>query len=334
MSKAANSAAQRDNLWGLALVAGAGVIWGTIPLVTRAADGASAIKVFYRVLFAGLGLLAYALATGRLHEVRELPREKLGQIAIQGAILTLNWVLFLSALDRTNVATAELLGYTGPVFVAAFAPFVTRERFDRRVILPLLLSLGGIVVIMAPQGLAVHSTSELAGAGMAFASALTYAILLLRSKRILRGVSGVAFMLVEYAVASVILLPFAIALYARGQGPSGPKAYVALLTLGLVQTAFAGVLFLGGLRRTRTDRAAILTYAEPVSAVVFAAAFLGEALTLVTVAGGAMVVAGGLVVARLKPAPEIEAVPLEAAGLEDRDELPLDPPAAEHDPPA
>ena len=57
-----------------------------------------------------------------------------------------------------------------------------------------------------------------------------------------------------------------------GQGPTTATAYGALLTLGLVQTAFAGVLFLSGLRRVRTDHAAILTYAEPVSAVAFAAA--------------------------------------------------------------
>ena len=71
-----------------------------------------------------------------------LSRRKLGQVAAQGALLTLNWVLFLSALDRTSVATAELLGYTGPVFVALFAPFVTGERFDKRIFVPLALSLG------------------------------------------------------------------------------------------------------------------------------------------------------------------------------------------------
>jgi len=312
---------QRQNLWGLTLVALAGLVWGTIPLVTRAADGASAIKVFYRVLFAGLGLLGFMAATGRLGEVGRLPRRKIVQIAGQGAILALNWVLFLGALDRTTVAVAELLGYTGPVFVAALAPFVTRERFDRRVVLPLLLSLGGIVVILAPQGLGVHSPREILGAAMAFASALTYATLLLRSKKILHGVPGSAFMLLEFGVATVILAPVAAVLYAGGHGPTTPRAYAALLTLGLVQTAFAGVLFIEGLRRTRTDHAAILTYAEPVSAVVFAAMFLGEALSVLTVVGGAMVVAGGLVVARLRPAPRIEAVPLEAAGVEPPDTL-------------
>lgn len=310
----------RENRIGLARVAIAGLIWGTIPLVLRAADGASVIKVFYRVLFAAVALAIWLVATGRLSEVTTLSRRKLLQVAGQGVVLTVNWVLFLSALDLTNVATAELLGYTGPVFVAALAPFVTGERFDIRILLPLSLALGGIVVILAPQGLAVASQSELLGAGLAFASALTYATLLLRSKKILRGISGTALMVVEYTVASALLLPFVVVLYSRGQGPTTVRSYMALAVLGLVQTAFAGVIFLGGLRRTRTDHAAILTYAEPVAAVLFAAAFLGEALTAWTAIGGAMVVAGGLAVARLTPSAE-PAPPLEAAGIESDSEI-------------
>ena len=47
---------RRDSLTGLLRVAAAALIWGTIPLVLRSADGASVIKVFYRVLFGGVVL--------------------------------------------------------------------------------------------------------------------------------------------------------------------------------------------------------------------------------------------------------------------------------------
>ena len=312
---------RRDSLTGLLRIAAAGLIWGTIPLVLRAADGASVVKVFYRVLFGGIVLLGWMLLTGRLKEVTGLPRAKLIQLSIQGVLLTVNWVLFLTALDLTNVATAELLGYMGPVFVAGLAPLVTGEAFDRRIILPVAAALGGIVVILAPQGLALHSPRQLLGAVLAAASALTYAALLLRSKKLLQGVSGSALMVVEYATASVILLPFVIWMYARGQGPTTLASYGALATLGIVHTAVAGIIFLGGLRRVRTDHAAVLTYAEPASAVVFAAIFLGEPLTAATVIGGAMVVAGGALVARLETASSgQESVGVTGSGEEDPDE--------------
>jgi drug/metabolite transporter (DMT)-like permease len=217
----------------------------------------------------------------------------------------------------TTVATAELLGYTGPVFVAALAPLVTGERFDRRIVPPLLLALTGIVVILAPHGISVGSTEERVGALLAFLSALTYATLLLRSKKILRGITSGSLMLIEYGVASLVLSPFVIAAYSRGDVPQAPSQYAALITLGVVHTAFAGFLFLGGLRKVRTDHAAILTYIEPVSAVLFAAMFLGEALTWTTIVGGVLVVGGGALVASLDARGGVDTVPLEAAGTEE-----------------
>lgn len=308
----------RQRLHGLARIALAGLIWGSIPLVLRAADGASAVKVFFRVFCAWLVIAGWLAANGGWREVASLSRAKLLQVVGQGLILTLNWFLFLTAIDMTTVATAELLGYTGPVFVAALAPYVTGERFDRRVIAPLTLALLGIVVILAPHGLEVDSRRELIGALLAFASALTYATLLLRSKKILRGITSGALMFVEYGVASIVLAPLVVAAYLRGDVPSSPGAYAALVALGVVHTAFAGFVFLGGLRRVRTDHAAILTYVEPVSAVLFAAAFLSEALTWTTVLGGLLVVGGGVIVARMETRDGIETVPIEAAGSEER----------------
>lgn len=307
---------RRGSLTGLMLVGAAGLVWGTIPIALAAAHSAPVIAVFARVVIAGLAMAAWLTLSGGWREVTALPRAKVLQLVAQGAILTVNWVLFLTALDMTNVATAELLGYMGPVFVAVLAPFVTKERFDSRIVIPMVLALGGIVVILAPQGLAVAGGRQLLGAVLAFTSALTYSVLLLRSKKILHGVTARALMVVEYAVASVLLLPFAVWLFAHGQGPATAGSYAALATLGVVHTAFAGMLFLAGLRLVRTDHAAILTYAEPASAVIFAALFLAQPLTVPTVVGGAMVVAGGALVARLE-ARELPVGPESAGAYEE-----------------
>lgn len=306
-----------QRLLGLALIATAGLVWGSIPLLLRAADGASVVKVFFRVFFAGIVVGLWLLATGRWRELPTLGWPKIRQVIGQGLILTLNWVLFLSAFDLTTVATAELLGYTGPVYVAALAPFITGERFDRRIVAPLLVALAGIVTILVPQGISVSDGRSFLGAVLAFCSALTYATLLLRSKRILRGISSGSLMFIEYSVASLALTPFVVAAYLRGDVPSTPFAYGALVALGVFHTALTGFLFLGGLRRVRTDHAAVLTYMEPVSAVMFAAAFLSEPLTLTTIIGGILVVGGGLWVARLEARGIRQTPPIEVAGAEE-----------------
>lgn len=301
------AATRAERISGLLRVAATGVVWGTIPLVLRAADGDPWVKVFYRVLFAAIVISIWMLASGGWRELTTLGRTKWWQVISQGLLLTVNWLLFLTALDLTEVATAELLGYTGPVFVAVLTPLVTGDRFDRRIVLPLALALGGIVVILGQHGIALGGGRQALGAALAAGSALTYAALLLRSKKIIRGISSGALMFGEYWVASLVLLPVVLWSYVNGGGPTSAGSYAALVTLGVVHTAGTGFVFLSGLRRIRADHAGILMYAEPVSAVVFAALFLGEPLTVATVVGGALVVLGGTLVARIEPASGIEA---------------------------
>lgn len=206
-------------LSGLIRIALTGIVWGTIPLALRAADGDATVKVFYRVFFAAVVVGGWLLVSGGWRELTTLGREKLRQVALQGVLLTANWLLFLSAFEFTEVATVELLGYTGPVFVAALTPFVTGDRFDRRIVVPIALALGGIAIIMLRHGFTLGTGRQALGAALAACSALTYAGLLLRSKRLLHGISSAALMLGQYAVASLVLLPLVIYAYATGRGP-------------------------------------------------------------------------------------------------------------------
>jgi drug/metabolite transporter (DMT)-like permease len=291
---------------GLAKVAVAATIWGSIPVLVRAVDASSFVIVFWRVFFAGLVLGGYLLLSRRLHEVFELPRRTKIALVGMGALLTLNWVLFFSAIRLTDVAVAVLLGYLGPVFVAVLSPLILRTPFDKRVLLPLALALGGTIIIVNPTQISLDGSGALLGAALAFCSAITYALLVTNAKRLVQGVPATVYMLFEYTVASLLLLPFVL----TSPAPTGTQEWVSLALLGVVNTALTGFLFLSALRTIRADHAAILTYAEPVSAVVFAAVLLDEPLTATTVLGGAAVIAGGIAVARSRGGASVDGPPV------------------------
>ena len=281
---------------GLGLVAGAAVTWGIIPLLVRSVIASPFVIVFWRVAFAAIAVIPLLLVHKRWTEFSRMPwRRRLG-LALQGALLALNWVLFFTGLKLAPVAVAELLAYTGPVLVAALGPWVARERFDKRIIAPLALSLVGTAVILGPSR-ADLTGAALLGAAAAFASAITYATLVLNAKRLLPGVSTELYMTIEWAVAGLVLLPFVL----TQPAPHGAVAWGSLAVLGVVSTAITGFMFVSALRVVRADRAATLTYLEPASAVIFASLFLGEPLTVAVVAGGALIVGGGVLVARLEP---------------------------------
>ncbi len=283
---------------GLLRIGLAGVIWGSIPIFVRMVEASPLVMVFWRVAFGAAAVLVYLLVTRKVKDLVRLDRRRVLALLAVGALIAVNWILFLGALTMTKVAVAELLGYTGPVFVAALAPLITREPYDRRIVPPLVLALGGTAIIVGLGELSLHGGRSLLGAGMAFCSALTYAGLMLTGKRLLRNISAPVLAFGEYAFATVLLLPAVLLL----PGPSSSREWSALVTLGVVHTAFAILVFLSGLRHVRTDQAGVFMYAEPVTAVIFAAIFLSEPLTWATVVGGAGVVAAGIMVARMKPA--------------------------------
>jgi drug/metabolite transporter (DMT)-like permease len=134
-----NASPSRDSASGLLRIAAAATTWGTIPLVLSAVAGVPAfVIVFWRVAISGAAMLVIsAVRKGGLSELRTMSRRRLLGLAANGVLLAVNWVLFFSGLKLAGVAVGEILGYMGPVFVAALTPFVPREVFDRRVLLPL-----------------------------------------------------------------------------------------------------------------------------------------------------------------------------------------------------
>jgi len=289
------------------------LIWGTIPLILSQVDGSPFVKVFFRVLLSFVVLGVWLLISGRWRLIKDMDGFTIRWLLAQGALLGINWMLFFGALDKADVATVELLGYMGPVFVALLAPFLLKYPYDRRIALPLLFSLAGMLIVLIPHGLGFSGdTAARIGAGMALTSALTYATLIIMAKRIMAVAPIDVLTMIEGLGASVLLLPFVCFSYAQGNVPTSARQYFLLCLLGVVHTAFTGVLFFYGLKQLRPERAVVFTYVEPISAIVFAILFLAEPLSAFVVIGGLLVVIGGTIVARIDAEDGVKATPIEA----------------------
>ena len=304
---------------GICAILCASFIWGTIPLILRLIDGSSSIKVFWRVCFAFLAITTWLIVSGRIKLVFQVGKKALAAGLIQGIVLGINWALFLGAFERANVATVELLGYMGPVFVTILAPFFLSDKFDKRIIVPLIMAFIGMTIILNPRSIAVGS-HEFIGAAMAAASAVTYAMLTIIGKKLIARIEMDVLLWFEELGAALVLLPLALIAYRTGNTPTAPSQYAWLALLGTVHTALAGWLFFVGLKKLPADQAAIFTYMEPTSAVILAALFLNEPLTTEALLGGILIIIGGTIVARIDASKGVEITPVEAGAVNDSHE--------------
>ena len=212
--------------WNLALGALA-ASWGFIAVLAAAVDLGAEALAFWRLALAAATLVLVALATRRLD--RLAPRGRLGALAALGVVQGAHWLFFFEAVEHGSVALAVLTFYAAPLLIALAAPFVLGERTSRVVLGACLVGALGIAAIALDDGGDGAVTAAAVAAGLA--SAATYAVLVLLSKRLLTQAIPpltVAFwdcLVGAVAVAPALLLADRVVPDGRGSGvPSSRSA--------------------------------------------------------------------------------------------------------------
>ena len=279
---------------GSLTIAAVALSWGSISLIVRELeDLPEQVVVFYRVALSAAAIAAVLVLIRRTDLMRLPPRPVLSL----GLLLALHWVVFFAAINETSVASAVLVTYTAPVFMAMLSPVILGERLTRVTVGALAVSLAGTALIALSSGEGGEVTAH--GVALALAAAITMAFLIVLLKRFGGDTDPVTVVFYESLVATLTLLPFG--LFQSYEVTAGDAAYLAVL--GVVLSGVVGIIYVAAIRSVAATTAGILAYMEPVSAAVLAALVLGEALTAGVIAGGAAIVAAGVALVLRAPQP-------------------------------
>ena len=281
--------------WNLALGALA-ASWGFIAVLAAAVDLGAEALAFWRLALAAATLVLVALATRRLD--RLAPRGRLGALAALGVVQGAHWLFFFEAVEHGSVALAVLTFYAAPLLIALAAPIVLGERTSRVVLGACLVGALGIAAIALDDGGDGAVTAAAVAAGLA--SAATYAVLVLLSKRLLtQAIPPLTVAFWDCLVGALAVAP--ALLLADRVVPDGPGEWGAVLALGVLFTGISTLLYALLLRHVTAQAAGVLTFLEPVSGVLLAWALLEQRPGTATLVGGALVVAAGVAVVVLEP---------------------------------
>ncbi|MBC7170610.1 EamA family transporter [Candidatus Bipolaricaulota bacterium] len=279
----------------MTLVLAAVLFWSTLGVIGKTLYGLGAEPLFvvtFRVLFA-LGILGAGLGLVRPRLLR-VPRGRLPGLALYGVVAVgANFALFFLALQHTTVATAIVVAYSHPALVALLAWPLLGERLNLRRVLALALTAGGVFLVAGgyePGAL----QANLLGLGYALGNALCLAAYNLLGKRLIVRVDPWTVMVYGFVFGGAFLA----ALWgARGAViPTLPAAgWLLIVALAAFPSILAYGLYLLALRRLEASRAAIVATLEPVLAAAWAWLALGEGMLPGQLVGGALVIAGVLV---------------------------------------
>jgi drug/metabolite transporter (DMT)-like permease len=188
-----------------------------------------------------------------------------------------------------NAGIDSILNATTPLWAAliAVAGFGGSMRLGQAI--GLVLGLGGVVILA--WGTLIGGVGALPLAiGAALLATLFYGFAVNYSKRHLAGVNPFVVAFGSQLFASILLIP--LALFFWPKHAVAPSTWACVAALGVMCTGFAYVLFFRLVERVGAAYAASVTFLIPIFGMIWGAAFLGETITSLTIAGCAIVLFG------------------------------------------
>jgi len=269
------------------------VIFGSIGIFRRYIPLPSAALACFRGASGALLLLAAAKVRGRTVN-HHIGARKVLLLALTGAMIGLNWIFLFEAYNYTTVATATLCYYMQPTIVILLSPLVFGERITARKGLCAALSVVGMALVSGFAENGVPTLAESRGVLFGLGAAALYAAVVMMNKK-LPGIDAYEKTIIQLLSASAVLLPYLLLAGQLSVAAWTPGVLLLLLVVGFVHTGLAYALYFGSMDGLRAQTVAIISYLDPVVALVLAALILKEQMTAFGIVGAFLIIGAALV---------------------------------------
>ena len=268
-------------------------IFGTIGIFRRFIPLPSSMVAMTRGIVGMLFLLAFL----RIRKVKlngEAIKKNFWTLVISGAVMGVNWILLFEAYNYTSVATATLCYYLAPIFIIIVSPFLLKEKITVRKIVCVCVALVGMVFVSGILQAGFSGVSELKGVLLGVGAAALYATVVLLNKR-LGDVPAYDRTIIQLGAAGVALLPYVLLTENVAAVEMNGLSALMLAVVCMVHTGVAYALYFGSLMDLKAQTAAILSYIDPVVAIILSALLLKESMGVFGMIGAVLVLGAAIV---------------------------------------
>ncbi len=260
-------------------------IFGTLGLFVRNISVSSGELALYRAVLAAALIGLFLLVTGQKIPFSKI-KKAIPLLLVSGIAMGFNWILLFEAYKYTTVSVATLSYYFAPVIVTLVCPILFREKLTLKQIICFVMSTAGIVMITGIGD--VGGGKDLIGIMFGLGAAVLYASVVLINKFI-KTVEGIHRTFLQFLAAIIVLLPYVLLTSGVTIGGLDTVGWINLLVVGLIHTGVTYCMYFSSLKELTGQKAAILSYIDPLVAVLISVTVLGESMTPWQIAGGVLI---------------------------------------------
>lgn len=262
------------------------IAFGTIAVFVRNIPLSSAEIALFRAVIALIFLLGWQAAHRRFSCLRGMEHD-LPLLFLSGAAMGFNWIFLFEAYKYTTVSAATLSYYFAPMIVMLASPIMFHERLSARQIICFVGATAGLVLVINISSLPT-SSRHYRGIIFGLIAAVLYASVMLMNKKIERA-SGIDRTLLQFGAAVLVLLPYVLLTDGIDLSDMNALGWTHLLTVGIVHSGIAYCLYFSALRALKGQETALLSYIDPLVAIILSFTLLREPVTPLQLLGGALI---------------------------------------------
>lgn len=262
-------------------------IFGTIGILRRYIPLSSSLIALVRGGTGSVFLISLIYFSKKKLDMAAVRRNLL-LLILSGAAIGFNWILLFEAYNYTSVATATLCYYLAPILVILASPLVLKESLTRRKLLCAAAALLGMVLVSGILEADFSGLAEMRGIVFGLGAAVLYASVILMNKK-MAGISAYDKTILQLSMASIALLPYVLVTENWSAVTFSPLSATLLLIAGIVHTGIAYWLYFGSMEHLHSHTVALLSYLDPILAIVLSMVFLREPMSPAAAVGAVMI---------------------------------------------
>jgi drug/metabolite transporter (DMT)-like permease len=258
---------------------------GLITLI-RIASGAASLWLLPRSITTRVG--------NAVTDVQIAPEDRRNLLLLSVIWVAIPFTLFPLAEQHINSSVTGLLNGATPIFAAAVAAVLLRERARGPLLIGLVVGFAGIALISAPS--ISDGSNQASGVFMVLAATVCYGFAINLAAPLQARYGSLPLMARMLALATFWTLPFGLWDVRAAKWDVGPL--IAVLVLGVFGTGIAFAIMGTLVGRVGSTRASFITYLIPVVALALGIAFRGDTVAPIAVVGIGLVISGAILASR------------------------------------
>lgn len=264
--------------YGVLLGIMAYLVWGLLPLYWKMIKVVPAQEILaHRILWSFIFVTIVVILSGKWGKMLEVFKDKkcMGYIAICSVLISINWFLYIWAVNSKHIVDASLGYYINPLMSVLFGVIFLKEKLEASQYIALVIAAAAVVFMIVLYGSVPW---------ISLALATSFALYGLCKKMI--SAESTVGLAIETSILTPLALGYLIFIGFHGNGAYGSSAGVTIfLSVAGVVTAIPLIFFAESVKRIKLSTIGFLQYLSPTLSLIIGLVVYKETFSQVDILG-------------------------------------------------